>query len=195
MGCWVRCGNSNAMRTSPRSVAEPSPTTPDESASGTMLLPRREVASPMKIRNWRSRRALGATRVIVLSGSQLPQADSTEGNGGSPVTVAVVTPSRFKRAHKTHAFNQSAGMPYPNRAAEGLGPSAMRSGDVSLNLFAELCERVPDAATRASLLGVAMTLDEAWLRGERLPVLRAHRKRLKRALQASRSLGATDSSA
>lgn len=57
------------------------------------------------------------------------------------------------------------------------------------------CERVPDAATRASLLGVATTLDEAWLRGERLPVLRAHRKRLERALKGSRNLGAADDSA
>jgi hypothetical protein len=45
------------------------------------------------------------------------------------------------------------------------------------------------------LLGVATTLDEAWLRGERLPVLRAHRKRLERALKGSRNLGAADDSA
>lgn len=127
----------------------------------------------------------------VADGCQL----TTEKERQCAATFAVLTTSRFKRAHKTHAFNQPAGAPYPDRTAEGLGPSTTRSEDVALTLFAELCERVPDAATRASLLGVATTLDEAWLRGERLPVLRAHRRRLERALKGSRNLGAADDSA
>jgi hypothetical protein len=104
-----------------------------------------------------------------------------------------VTSSRFKRAHKTHAFNQPAGVPYPNRIQDGPDESTARSGDVALNLFGELCELVPNASTRASLVGVATTLDEAWLRGERLPLLRAHRKHLERALNVSRSRAADDS--
>jgi hypothetical protein len=101
--------------------------------------------------------------------------------------------SRNKRAHKTHAFNQRAGKAYANGGDEGLDLSIVRSGEIVLSLFAELCERVSDSATRASLLGVGTELDEAWLRGERLPVLRAHRKRLEQALHASRNLGTADS--
>ena len=101
--------------------------------------------------------------------------------------------SRNKRAHKAHAFDQRAGKAYANGADEGLDLSIMRSEEVALRLFAELCERVSDSATRASLLGVGTELDEAWLRGERVPVLRAHRKRLERALHASRDLGTADS--
>jgi hypothetical protein len=95
--------------------------------------------------------------------------------------------SRFKRAHKTHAFGQRAGETYPHDGTDEVGPASAHADDVASRLFSELCERVPDAATRASLVGVSLTLDEAWRRRERLPILRAHRKQIERALQAARS--------
>ena len=61
------------------------------------------------------------------------------------------------------------------------------AGDEASRLFAELCERVPDAEARASLVGVTVELDEAWRQGKRLPLLRAHRKRIERALNAAPS--------
>jgi hypothetical protein len=95
-----------------------------------------------------------------------------------------VAKSSFKRAHRTHAFDQPAGASYPQLAAEG-GPGGVQSSDESWRLFTELCERVPDATTRASVIGVSPALEEAWRRGERLPVLRAHRKSIERALRES----------
>jgi hypothetical protein len=92
--------------------------------------------------------------------------------------------SSFKRAHRTHAFDQPAGSTYPKLAAEG-GPGGVQSNDEAWRLFTELCERMPDAAARASAIGVSPALEEAWRRGERLPVLRAHRKSIERALRAA----------
>ncbi len=92
--------------------------------------------------------------------------------------------SSFKRAHRTHAFDQPAGASYPQLAAEG-GPLGVQSSDESWRLFTELCERVPDATARAAALGVSPVLEQAWRRGERLPVLRAHRKAIERALRDS----------
>jgi hypothetical protein len=97
--------------------------------------------------------------------------------------------SRFKRAHRTHAFDQRPGDVYPQSGAEEAGPAGApgddEASDEASRLFTELCERVPDAATRASLIGVSVTLDEAWRRRERLPILRAHRKSVERALRAA----------
>jgi hypothetical protein len=50
-------------------------------------------------------------------------------------------------------------------------------------VFAELCARVPDSAERARLVGVSLELDAAWARGAALPLLRAHRKAVERALR------------
>jgi hypothetical protein len=92
--------------------------------------------------------------------------------------------SSFKRAHRTHAFDQRPGDPYPHLAAEG-GPGGLQSSDEAWRLFTELCERVPEATARAAAIGVSPALEEAWRRGERLPVLRAHRKSIERALRES----------
>jgi hypothetical protein len=95
--------------------------------------------------------------------------------------------SRFKKAHRTHAFGQRAGESYPAQIA---GQSGRRSGadaDI-LALFSELCSRVPDARERVKLLGVSPALEAAWERGTALPLLRAHRKALDRALGAAPQL-------
>jgi hypothetical protein len=97
-----------------------------------------------------------------------------------------VAKSSFKRAHRTHAFDQRPGATYPQLVADG-GPGGVHSSDESWKLFTKLCERVPDATARASAIGVSPALEEAWRRGERLPVLRAHRKSIERALRNSRS--------
>lgn len=94
-------------------------------------------------------------------------------------------PSRNKRAHKTHAFGQRAGEPYPHGHADEGAAGSPHANDEASRLFAELCERIPDAEARASLTGVSVELDAAWRRGERLPILRAHRKRIARALSAA----------
>jgi hypothetical protein len=52
-------------------------------------------------------------------------------------------------------------------------------------LYAKLCDRVPDAAKRAELLAVAPELEAAWQQGDRLPLLRAHRKALERAIRTA----------
>jgi hypothetical protein len=90
-------------------------------------------------------------------------------------------PSRFKRAHRTHALAQPAGEAYP-RLGENEGRAA-RSDEKAVALYAQLCERVPDAARRAELLGVSPELDAAWQSGSALPALRARRKALERALR------------
>ena len=94
-------------------------------------------------------------------------------------------PSRNKRAHKTHAFGQRAGEPYPHGHADEVAPGSTSAEDEASKLFTELCERMPDAETRASSIGVSVALDEAWRRGERLPILRAHRKSIERALRSA----------
>jgi hypothetical protein len=106
-----------------------------------------------------------------------------------------VAKSPFKRPHRTHAFGQRPGEPYPQVVADG-GPGGLHSSDESWRLFTELCELVPDATARASAIGVSPALEEAWRRGERLPVLRAHRKSIERALRASsvREVGPTPGS-
>jgi hypothetical protein len=91
-------------------------------------------------------------------------------------------PSRFKRAHRTHALAQPAGEPYPQSAA---GQALGRSDEdgVALSLYAELCRRVPDASRRAELVGIPREVEEAWQRGAAIPLLRAHRPALERALR------------
>jgi hypothetical protein len=91
-------------------------------------------------------------------------------------------PSRFKRAHRTHALAQPAGEPYP-RSASG---QILRRSDPDatvLGLFAELSAVVSDPARRAELLGVSPEVEAAWQRGAALPLLRAHRRALERALR------------
>jgi hypothetical protein len=95
-------------------------------------------------------------------------------------------PSRFKRAHKTHALAQRAGEPYP-RPSQGQAAGGRGSGSDVLALFAQLRERVPDAARRAELLGVSEKLEAAWQQGSALPALRARRRALERALESVRA--------
>jgi hypothetical protein len=94
--------------------------------------------------------------------------------------------SRFKKAHRTHALARRAGESYPGQIA---GTDRVR-GDADghlLALFCELCSRVPEAGDRAGLLGVSSELEAAWQRGTALPLLRAHRKALERALRSAGS--------
>jgi hypothetical protein len=91
-------------------------------------------------------------------------------------------PSQFKRAHRTHALAQPAGEAYPHLDPAQVAGRAGADGQV-LALFAELCVRVPDAAQRADMLGVSAELEAAWCRAVALPVLRAHRRVVERALR------------
>ena len=93
--------------------------------------------------------------------------------------------SQLKRAHRTHALAQPAGVSYPG-AAGGDGPGAARK-DEALRLFAELCALVPDPAERAALVGATLDLDAAWRGGRRLPLLSARRRTLRAALRSSGS--------
>ena len=89
--------------------------------------------------------------------------------------------SRFKQAHRTHALAQRAGASYPLPVSQ-----ADRDHEANgqlLALFAELCVLVPDGPERAKLLGVGNELEAAWERGAGMPLLRAHRKAVERALR------------
>lgn len=77
---------------------------------------------------------------------------------------------------------QPAGEPYPHLDPGQASGRAGADGQV-LALFAELCERVPDATERAKMLGVSLETEAAWSRGVGLPVLRAHRRAVERALR------------
>jgi hypothetical protein len=85
----------------------------------------------------------------------------------------------MKPGSATSTFNQHgqpAGVPVhgiPTGGAAMSGPDA-----VVLGLHARVCELVPDAAARATLLRVPEQVDAAWLEGRMLPVLRAQRKPL-----------------
>lgn len=92
--------------------------------------------------------------------------------------------SKLKKAHKTHALAQTAGVDYV-AAAKG-GRAGANESDPALRAYVELCAKVPDPAERARLLGVGAELEEAWARGERLPLLRARRAAVVRALQHGR---------
>jgi hypothetical protein len=92
--------------------------------------------------------------------------------------------SQLKRAHRTHALAQRAGEPYPGR------PSPAGGGDrpedaVVLRLYRELCAKLPDPADRAHRIGVPHATVAAWDTGRALPLLRAHRRPLERALRTS----------
>jgi hypothetical protein len=91
--------------------------------------------------------------------------------------------SQFKKAHRTHALAQPAGEPYPHPAPGAAEPAAA-ADTRSIVLFRELCARLPDADARAQLLGVERELEAAWRRGSALPVLRARRKAVERALKS-----------
>jgi hypothetical protein len=93
-----------------------------------------------------------------------------------------VVPSRFKRAHRTHALMQPAGQPYPHLDF-GHASASTKADQQLLASFRELCERLPDAAKRAKMLGVSAETEAAWSRGVALPLLRAHRRTLEQALQ------------
>jgi hypothetical protein len=95
--------------------------------------------------------------------------------------------SQFKKAHKLHDLAQQAGALYPHVADEGL---SMGSKDEALRLYAELSIRVPDPQRRSTLLGVESSLVDSWEKGERIPLLRAHRKALRRALRRTSDLDA-----
>ena len=94
--------------------------------------------------------------------------------------------SRAKRAHKTHALAQRAGDAYPHLSRDQVAGGGGGASDV-LALFAQFCERVPNADQRAELLGVSAKLEVAWQQGSALPALRARRKALERALASIRA--------
>jgi hypothetical protein len=84
--------------------------------------------------------------------------------------------SQLKKAHKTHALAQPAGVEYPHETvASGTDGSPP---DEAERLFQELCERVPSASDRAELLGVPLKQENAWQNRRQLPTLRARRKLL-----------------
>jgi hypothetical protein len=91
-------------------------------------------------------------------------------------------PSRFKRAHRTNAFAQPAGVPYPHDEPEQQRPPG--GGRTAVELFEELRARVESADERAALIGVGSGLVQTWDRGGAQPLLRAHRKALERALRS-----------
>jgi hypothetical protein len=91
-------------------------------------------------------------------------------------------PSRFKRAHKTHALAHPAGEAYP-RLDTGDGRRSPRDEEV-VALYRRLCDRVAEPQGRAELLGASTELDAAWQGGSALPALRARRKALERVLKS-----------
>jgi hypothetical protein len=101
-------------------------------------------------------------------------------------------PSQLKRAHRTHALAQPAGQAYPH-LDPGRAPGTGADRQV-LALHAELCSRVPDPAQRARLVGVTAATEAAWTRGAGLPVLRAHRRAVERALRDVRQATASTQS-
>ncbi|MGH3065400.1 MAG: hypothetical protein ACRDOF_03780, partial [Gaiellaceae bacterium] len=66
--------------------------------------------------------------------------------------------SRFKKAHRTHALAQRAGVPYPHQPPSQAGPAAGADSQV-LALLAKLRVLVPDGTERAKLLGVGNELE------------------------------------
>jgi hypothetical protein len=91
-------------------------------------------------------------------------------------------PSRYKRAHRTHALAQPAGEAYP-RLDGSEGRRSPQDEEV-VALYRRLCDRVPDAGRRAELLGSSIELEAAWQGGSAVPALRARRKALERALKS-----------
>jgi hypothetical protein len=81
---------------------------------------------------------------------------------------------------------QPAGEAYPHLTV-GQASAAARADQRVLASFAELRERVPDAAERARILGVSPETEAAWSRGTALPLLRAHRRALEQALKDAAS--------
>jgi hypothetical protein len=94
----------------------------------------------------------------------------------------------IKRAHRTHALAQPAGSGYPQKDASAGGTGD--AGDEAVRLFGELCDRVPDPAERADLIGVSTDLDTAWRDGKQMPVLRARRRAIAAALGRATAGGA-----
>jgi hypothetical protein len=93
--------------------------------------------------------------------------------------------SSFSRPHRTQPFDEPAAEHVPPDTADAAAPGRTPVSDEATRLFTELCERVPDAAERAALVGVSVEVDEMWRQGKALPVLRAHRKKIERALNAA----------
>jgi hypothetical protein len=92
--------------------------------------------------------------------------------------------SQLKKAHKTHALAQPAGVDYPNESiASGIDGSPPNEAE---RLFVEICQRVPSASDRAELLGVSLQQENAWQNGQQLPILRARRKVLAAVLMRLR---------
>jgi hypothetical protein len=88
--------------------------------------------------------------------------------------------SQLKKAHKTHALAQPAGVEYPHESI----PSGIDGSphDEAERLFREICRLVPKPSDRAELLGVSLKQENAWQNGQQLPILRAQRKALATAL-------------
>jgi hypothetical protein len=92
--------------------------------------------------------------------------------------------SQLKKAHKTHALAQPAGVEYPHESiASGIDGSPVNEAE---RLFQEICDRVPNASDRAELLGVSSKQEKAWRNGQQLPTLRARRKLLAAVLAGLR---------
>jgi hypothetical protein len=90
-------------------------------------------------------------------------------------------PSTYKRAHRTHALAQRAGESYPH-----VGPGQALDQSQGGRLFGryrDLCGLVPDPLERAGILGVSPETEAAWGRGAGLPLLRAHRRAIERAIR------------
>ena len=91
--------------------------------------------------------------------------------------------SSFKKAHKTHALAQRAGVAYPHLDAGELAGLRTGADERLLQQFLAICELVEDSTQRAEMLGVAARVDAAWREGKMLPLLRARRKAIERSLQ------------
>ncbi len=97
--------------------------------------------------------------------------------------------SAYTRKHRTHAksadparlLTQPTGELHSHLPGETSGQT--EADRQVLASFAQLCERVPDAARRAKMLGVSVETEAAWSRGVAVPVLRAHRRVVERALR------------
>jgi len=98
--------------------------------------------------------------------------------------------SSFKKAHKTHAFAQPAGVPYPHRnESEPAGLRGSSDDEHLLLQFLAICELVDDSTERTRMLGVSLPVDMAWREGKMLPLLRAQRKSIELALRELRDAG------
>lgn len=92
--------------------------------------------------------------------------------------------SWFKRAHRLHSLAQPVGTPYRRGKGDG-NSSRTTSDDRVAQRFSELRSRVQDPIALAKMLCVSPDLFEAWCRGERIQLLRAHRAAIDRAINTT----------